>query len=56
MSLIIDLSEGYTPPLNAIDMSANPEPTYTGAVLDLTASASGWVVSGGVLGISSTAQ
>lgn len=49
MSLTIDLSAGYTPPLNAIDMSVNPEPAYTGAALELSADASGWVALSGTV-------
>jgi len=49
MSLTIDLSAGYTPPLNAIDMSDSPEPVYTGATLDFDASASGWVTLAGAV-------
>jgi hypothetical protein len=49
MSLTIDLSAGYTPPLNAIDMSDSPEPVYTGATLDFDASASGWVALSGTV-------
>jgi hypothetical protein len=49
MILTIDMSSGYTPPLNAIDMSANPEPTYTGAALELSADASGWVALSGTV-------
>lgn len=47
MTISIDMSITAAPPLNAIDMSENPEQAYTGATLDLAASASGWVALSG---------